>query len=46
MGAKADAFCGAPYGARSPARVNIRNGYPLPAQPCALTLTQSHALHE
>ena len=27
MGAEADALCGAPYGERSPARVNIRNGY-------------------
>jgi Transposase, Mutator family/Transposase IS116/IS110/IS902 family len=27
MGAEADAFCGAPYGERSPERVNIRNGY-------------------
>src|SRR6266511_381689 len=26
MGAEADALCGAPYGERSPARVNIRNG--------------------
>jgi transposase-like protein len=27
MGAEADALCGASYGERSPARVNIRNGY-------------------
>jgi transposase-like protein len=27
MGAEADALCGAPYGERSPERVNIRNGY-------------------
>jgi putative transposase len=27
MGAEADALCGAPFGERSPARVNIRNGY-------------------
>lgn len=27
MGAEADAVCGAPDGERSPARVNIRNGY-------------------
>jgi putative transposase len=27
MSAEADAVCGAPYGERSPARVNIRNGY-------------------
>jgi transposase-like protein len=27
MGAEADAVCGAPYGARSPERVNSRNGY-------------------
>jgi transposase-like protein len=27
MGAEADALCGAPYRERSPARVNIRNGY-------------------
>jgi putative transposase len=27
MGADADALCGAPYGERSPERVNIRNGY-------------------
>jgi putative transposase len=27
MGAEADALCGAPYGERSPARGNIRNGY-------------------
>jgi transposase-like protein len=27
MGAEADALCGAPYGERSPARVNRRNGY-------------------
>jgi putative transposase len=27
MGAEADAICGAPYGERSPERVNIRNGY-------------------
>src|SRR5688572_399564 len=27
MGAEADALCGAPYGARSPERVNRRNGY-------------------
>jgi putative transposase len=27
MGAEADAVCGAPYGERSPDRVNIRNGY-------------------
>jgi putative transposase len=27
MGAEAEALCGAPYGERSPARVNIRNGY-------------------
>jgi len=27
MGAEADALCGAPYGERSPERVNRRNGY-------------------
>jgi len=27
MSAEADALCGAPYGERSPERVNIRNGY-------------------
>jgi putative transposase len=27
MAAEADALCGAPYGERSPERVNIRNGY-------------------
>jgi transposase-like protein len=27
MGVEADALCGAPYGERSPERVNIRNGY-------------------
>ncbi len=27
MGAEVDALCGAPYGERSPERVNIRNGY-------------------
>src|SRR4051795_6178180 len=27
MGAEADAICGAPYGTRSPDRVNTRNGY-------------------
>ena len=27
MGAKADALCGAPYGARSDERVNSRDGY-------------------
>jgi len=27
MGAEAEALCGAPYGERSPERVNIRNGY-------------------
>ena len=27
MGAEADALCGAPYGERSPERINIRNGY-------------------
>jgi len=27
MGAEADALCGAPYGERSPERVNTRNGY-------------------
>jgi transposase-like protein len=27
MGAEADAICGAPYGQRSPERVNARNGY-------------------
>ncbi len=27
MGAEADALCGAPYGTRSPERVNTRNGY-------------------
>jgi Transposase, Mutator family len=27
MGAEADALCGAPYGERSPERVNVRNGY-------------------
>jgi transposase-like protein len=27
MGAEADALCGAPYGERSPERVNIRSGY-------------------
>src|SRR6266851_2215355 len=27
MGTEADALCGAPYGERSPERVNIRNGY-------------------
>lgn len=27
MGAEADAICGAPYGERSPERVNSRNGY-------------------
>src|SRR3989475_8419231 len=27
MGAEANALCGAPYGERSPARVNRRNGY-------------------
>ncbi len=27
MGAEADALCGAPYGARSPERVNSRNCY-------------------
>jgi putative transposase len=27
MGAEADAVCGAPYGVRSPERVNSRNGY-------------------
>jgi transposase-like protein len=27
MGAEADALCGAPYGERSPERVNSRNGY-------------------
>src|SRR5439155_26906615 len=27
MGAEADVLCGAEYGARSPERVNIRNGY-------------------
>src|SRR5262245_16112008 len=27
MGAEADALCGAPYGERTPERVNIRNGY-------------------
>ena len=27
MGAEADAICGAPYGSRSPERVNTRNGY-------------------
>ena len=27
MGAEADAVCGAPYGERSPDRVNTRNGY-------------------
>jgi transposase-like protein len=27
MGAEADAICGAPYGERSPDRVNTRNGY-------------------
>ena len=27
MGAEADAICGAPYGERSPERVNQRNGY-------------------
>jgi putative transposase len=27
MRAEADALCGAPYGARSPERVNRRNGY-------------------
>lgn len=27
MGAEADALCGAPYGGRSPERVNSRNGY-------------------
>jgi len=27
MGADADALCGAPYGERSPERVNVRNGY-------------------
>lgn len=27
MGAEADTLCGAPYGERSPERVNIRNGY-------------------
>ena len=27
MGAEADALCGAPYGERSPERINTRNGY-------------------
>jgi putative transposase len=27
MSAEADAFCGAPYGVRSPGRTNSRNGY-------------------
>jgi putative transposase len=27
MGAEADVLCGAPYGERSPGRVNRRNGY-------------------
>ena len=27
MSAEADAICGAPYGTRSPERVNVRNGY-------------------
>ena len=27
MGAEGDALCGAPYGERSPERVNSRNGY-------------------
>jgi transposase-like protein len=27
MSAEADALCGAPYGERSPERINIRNGY-------------------
>ena len=27
MGAEADAICGAEYGARTPERVNTRNGY-------------------
>ena len=27
MGAEVDALCGAPYGERSPERVNRRNGY-------------------
>src|SRR5690606_36839744 len=27
MGAEADALCGAPYGERSPERINSRNGY-------------------
>ena len=27
MSAEADALCGAPYGASSPERVNVRNGY-------------------
>jgi transposase-like protein len=34
MGAEADALCGAPYGERSPERVNRRNGYrQMPASP-------------
>ena len=27
MGAEADAICGAPFGARTDERVNVRNGY-------------------
>jgi len=27
MGAEADALCGAPYGERTPERINRRNGY-------------------